>query len=83
VQDPVQKAYVENALASLGDPAGLAALRRNLYDKNPEIRAYSAETVGHIHGEQFASRLEQLLADSALDVRIRAAQSLLMLSSYR
>ncbi len=71
VKDPFAKAYIENALAALGDPNGLAALRRNLYDHNPDVRAYSAETVGYMRATQFTSRLEQLLADAALDVRVR------------
>jgi sialidase-1 len=77
--DPIDKAYAEHALACLGDTAGLAALKGNLRHENLEIRTYAAEMVGHCRAKEMRSELIRLLDDPVLDVRVRAAQSLIVL----
>jgi sialidase-1 len=82
-QDSTTKAYAEIALAFLGDARGVAALNRYLYDASAEVRAYASEAAGQTHSTRLANRLQQLLADSTLDVRVRAAQALLTLAAGR
>lgn len=77
--DPVDKVYAEHALAGLGDAAGLAALKNNLRNDNLEIRTYAAEIVGYCRAKELHAELVRLLDDPVLDVRIRAAQSLIVL----
>ncbi|MCA9057261.1 MAG: acetylxylan esterase [Planctomycetaceae bacterium] len=80
VQDPVVKATLEHALASLGDAAGLQALAENLHSPDPAIRTYAATFAGDARATETRSRLFELLDDENLDVRIRSAQTLLVLS---
>ncbi|HEX4149947.1 MAG TPA: HEAT repeat domain-containing protein [Pirellulales bacterium] len=77
--DPVAKAYELIGLAALGDPPGRQALANYLADKNPELRAYAAEMVGYCRAVELAEPLTRLLEDPAIDVRVRAAQSLILL----
>ncbi|MBW3543547.1 MAG: HEAT repeat domain-containing protein, partial [Planctomycetes bacterium] len=78
--DALTRSYFEHALASLGDAEGLAALRRNLADDDPAIRTYAATFAGDAGAVEFARDLARLLEDETLDVRVRAAQSLFVLS---
>lgn len=78
--DVVDKAYAEFALACLGDAGGLAALEKNLRSENAEVRTYAAEIVGHARAANLRAELVRLLDDPALDTRIRAAQSLIVLN---
>ena len=80
VKDPLVKAYVEHALATLGDEDGLNALKNNLSDDDPAIRTYAATFAGDARAVGAKEELLKLLDDDNLDVRIRAAQSLLVLS---
>lgn len=78
--DPLAKAYFINALACLGDAEARAALGRNLTAEDPAIRTYSAEFAGYARAAELRPRLIEMLDDSNVDVRVRAAQSLLALS---
>ena len=78
--DAISRSYYEHALAALGDVSGLAALETNLTDKDPAIRTAAATFAGDAWATSVASKLTQILKDPNLDVRIRAAQSLLVLS---
>lgn len=77
---PVDRAYIIYALASLGDAAGLAELEKNYQHENVEIRTFAAEFTSLCRAVHLAEKLTALLDDSVLDVRVRAAQSLLVLS---
>jgi sialidase-1 len=78
--EPIIRAYIEHALASLGDEEGLRLLARNLEDADPVIRTYAATFAGDAKAYSTQSQLEAMLDDSFLDARIRAAQTLLQLS---
>ncbi|MFO0905591.1 MAG: exo-alpha-sialidase [Pirellulales bacterium] len=81
--EPVTHAYQQHALAALQDAAGRKGLADNLADSNDEVRTYAHELVGHLGLADLKERLEQSLDDPFLDVRIRAAQSLLTLARPR
>ncbi len=78
--DPLARANLINALASLGDPQGQKDLAESLRSTEPGIRASAAESAGYARCGEHASKLQKLLDDRVLDVRIRAAQSLIVLS---
>ncbi len=78
--DPVIKAYVQHALAALGDPAGLESLRANTLSPDPAIRTYAATFAGDVGDIKLIPVLIPLLDDSHPDVRYRAAQSILQLA---
>lgn len=78
--DPLKKSYYVNALAALGDQGGREQLAKNLIDESPAIRTYAAVFAGDARMTNVAPQLEKLLDDPELDVRIRAAQSLLTLA---
>ena len=77
---PLIRAYIEHAMAVLGDPEGLAALIRNLENEDAAIRTYAANFAGDAGAVSAQGALEKMLDDSNGDVRIRAAQALLTLS---
>jgi sialidase-1 len=77
--DPV-RCYFENALATLGDNEGLKALARSLNHEDPAVRVYAATFAGDARATSVGPDLIKLLDDPTLDVRIRAAQSILVLS---
>ncbi|MCB1546297.1 MAG: DUF2796 domain-containing protein [Hyphomicrobiaceae bacterium] len=77
---PLIRAYIEHAMAVLGDPEGLAALIRNLESEDAAIRTYAANFAGDAGAVSAQGALEKMLDDSNGDVRIRAAQALLTLS---
>ncbi len=77
---PLVRAYVEHALACLGDPDGLARLVRNLGDGDDLVRTYAATFAGDAEAVSAQSRLEAMLDDPFHDARVRAAQTLLQLS---
>jgi sialidase-1 len=79
-QDAMGRVMIAGALACLGHPAGREELGRNLDCDSAGARAMAAEFVGHSRSAKLQAKLVQLLDDSALDVRLRAAQSLLVLS---
>ncbi len=77
---PLIRAYVEHALACLGDPEGLARLARNLEDGDDLIRTYAATFAGDAKAVSTQARLEAMLDDPFHDARVRAAQTLVQLS---
>jgi sialidase-1 len=79
-EDPLTGCYFANALATLGDDDGRRALRENLAHEDPAVRIYAANFAGDARAVEAAEALVRLLDDAVLDVRIRAAQSLLTLS---
>jgi sialidase-1 len=79
-EEPLTKAYFQHALAALGDPAGLAALIQNLRSTDPSVRVYACEFAPDARALGAKQALIELLDDQVLDVRIRAAQALLMLA---
>ena len=78
--DELAQAYCANALACLGDAEGRRLLRKNLDSANPAVRTYAADFAGQARAGDTRDRLIELLADGTLDVQIRAAQSLILLS---
>jgi sialidase-1 len=78
--DPITRAYVNNSLATLGDPAGQKALGASLKSDDGPIRTYAATFAGDARLVGVAEDLKKQLDDSHLDARIRAAQALLVLS---
>jgi sialidase-1 len=81
--EPISQAYFSNALACLGESQGKAELLRNLESEDASIRTYSAEFAGYAKLTEAQPLLTRLLEDPQLDVRVRAAQSLGMLSRER
>lgn len=79
--DPLARAYCINALACLGAAKATELLGENLHAELPAVRTYSAEFAGYCRATNLRSELIRLLDDEILDVRIRAAQSLIVLSS--
>ncbi len=77
--DPLAKAYFAHALALLGDPAGRKALVANLAATDGPVKTYAAEFAGYCRPDARAA-LGKLLDDPTLDVRVRAAQSLIVLA---
>ncbi len=80
-EEPLTRAYFEHALAALGDSAGAAALVRNLRDAEGAIRVYACEFAPEARAVTARPDLLALLEDEVLDVRIRAAQALLLLAA--
>ncbi|MEM7009935.1 MAG: sodium/solute symporter [Verrucomicrobiota bacterium] len=78
---PMIEAYLNHALAALGDKAGLSALSKNLDSDDPDIRTYAATFAGDTRAISVAPKLIKQLDDPDLDARIRAAQSLLDLAN--
>jgi sialidase-1 len=78
--DPLTRAYFEHAAAALGDPAGRAALARNLRSDDPRVRVYAAEFAPDARAVEAQAALVRLLDDPVLDVRVRAADALLRLA---
>jgi sialidase-1 len=77
---PLVRAYLEHALAMLGDADGVAALMQNLDSTDDAIRTAAANMAGEAGGRATVPALVKLLDDPVPDIRIRAAQSLLMLA---
>lgn len=78
--DAWTRAFLEHALASLGDEAGKKALLRNLKSEDGRVRTYAAVFAGEIGLAVAKPLLVKQLNDENLDARIRAAQSLLVLN---
>lgn len=77
---PVIRAYLEHALAALGDEEGMRLLIRNLGDPDPGIRTFAATFAGDAKAYAAQPQLEAMLDDPFQDARVRAAQTLLQLS---
>ncbi|HRX78035.1 MAG: HEAT repeat domain-containing protein [Planctomycetaceae bacterium] len=78
--DAISRAYNEHSLAALGDAEGLRALVANLQDDDPAIRTYAATFAGDTKQVSIGPKLIPLLDHENIDVRVRAAQSLMVLS---
>lgn len=78
--DAINRVYQEHSLAALGDEAGLRLLVANLQDDDPAIRTYAATFAGDAKQAHVAPSLIPLLDHDNIDVRVRAAQSLFVLS---
>lgn len=78
--DAWTRAFLEHALAALGDKQGQQALVRNLKSEDARLRTYAAVFAGEIGLVKTKAQLIKQLDDENLDARIRAAQSLLVLS---
>lgn len=79
--DSLTLAFLQHALAALGDPAGKRALLDNLESPDAAVRTYAAVFAGESKMDEAAPQLIRQLADDNLDARIRAAQALLQLSN--
>ena len=79
-KDNVARCFYEHAMAALGDREGLQALEKNLSSDDPAVRTYAATFAGDARAVSVAEKLIPLLDDSNIDVRVRAAQSLFVLS---
>ncbi len=78
--DIVARAMLVCALANLGNARGREELTRNLDATDASVRTMSAEFAGHSRCVDCRAKLIRLLDDPTLDVRVRAAQSLIVLS---
>lgn len=76
----IARAYFVHALALLGDADGRKALVENLSSADAAVRTYAAEFAGYCRATEARDRLLKLLDDPTLDVRVRAAQSLIVLA---
>jgi len=78
--DDLTRAYCVHALALLGDADARKLLGANLDSPSPQIRTFAGEFAGYCRLTQLADQLGKRLDDEVQDVRIRAAQSLIVLS---
>lgn len=78
--DSLVLAFLEHALAALGDPEGQEALLKNLQSDDPAIRTYAAVFAGEAGIIEAVPSLILQLDDENLDARIRAAQALLTIA---
>ncbi len=78
--DAMGRAFLISALACLGDAPGRKELGFGLDTNDPGVRALLAECAGTSRCLEHGPKLMALLDDPVLDVRVRAAQSLLTLS---
>ena len=78
--DEMSVTFLAVSLASLGDSEGRLALVKQLGSSNPSAKAMAAEFAGLSRTTEALEKLKELLKDSALDVRIRSAQSIIALS---
>lgn len=78
--DPLAKAYAVHALALLGDAGARTQLIANLSSTDAAVKTYAAEFAGYCRLAESRDALVRLLDDPTLDVRVRAAQSLVALS---
>lgn len=75
--DPVFRAFLEHALAGLGDSEGKEALLRNLKSDDPVVCTYAAVFAGELNQVDGYPDLVRLLDSENLDLRIRAAHAIL------
>ncbi|MDP1797043.1 MAG: sialidase family protein [Planctomycetaceae bacterium] len=78
--EPLTKAYFDHALACLGDAEGMAVLVKNMKHTDAAVRTYACEFAPDARAVAARDNLLALLDDDILDIRIRAAQALLLLS---
>ena len=85
VARPDARCFFEHALAALGDRQGYEALQQNLKSDDAAIRTYAATFAAEVAGTGLPiaglpEQLVLLLKDGNIDVRVRAAQSLIQLA---
>lgn len=78
--DALVRAFLQHALAALGDPQGSQAVIKNLDSNDPAIRTYAAVFAGESKLIEARPLLLRQLDDENLDARIRAAQALILLA---
>jgi len=78
--DPLTKAYAVHSLALLGDDEAKHLLLKNLASDDPAIRTYAATFAGDARLVKALPLLIKMLDDPNLDARIRAAQSVMVMS---
>ena len=78
--DDLAKAYAVNARALLGEGDARKQLVANLASPNAAVKTYAAEFAGYCRLAHSRDALVKLLDDPTLDVRVRAAQSLIVLA---
>lgn len=78
--DSLTLAFLQHALAALGDPVGKRDLLANLDSSDAAIRTYAAVFAGEARIREAVPPLIGQLDDENLDARVRAAQSLIVLS---
>ena len=79
-EDEMSVTFLAVSLASLGDSEGRLGLVNQLSSPNPTAKAMAAEFAGLSRTTEALEKLKELLKDPALDVRIRSAQSIIVLS---
>jgi sialidase-1 len=77
----IQRVFILNSLAALGDKDGMRALENHLVSFDAAVRTYGATFAGDARATQTKKQLVRLLDDPYLDARLRAAQSVLVLAS--
>lgn len=80
VKSDLDRAFLNHALAALGDKSGLEALAKNLDAEDAVQRTYAATFAADAKAVTLAPKLIEQLDDTNLDARVRAAQSLLILA---
>jgi len=78
--DEMANGFFDHALASLGDPAGIVELERNLFSDNPTLRTMAATFAGELGFHHLKALLIAQLDDDYEDARVRAAQALLQMA---
>jgi len=78
--DPLARAILTSTLATLGDAQARKALAALLASKDPALRVVAAEAIGRSRAVEHQALLIERFDDAVLDVRVRAAQALLVLS---
>lgn len=81
IVDPVYQNFVTATLATLGDKQAAHKLQAALASDDAGIRVFAAEFCGHAKIVSASDTLKRLLNDENLDVRVRAAQSLILLKA--
>ncbi|MEW4562083.1 HEAT repeat domain-containing protein [Bremerella sp. JC770] len=79
IESPKYRFFFTAALAMQGDQDSIDSLQKGLQAEDPAIRGYAAEFCGRAGIQASRDALLDLLQDEDLDVRIRAAQSLLLI----
>jgi sialidase-1 len=74
--DAPRCAFYWNALARLGAPGARSVVFLNLYSSDDGIRTYAADALVACGTRAELTRLDALLKDTVLDVRIRAAEAI-------
>ena len=78
--DELSRCYFEHSAAVLGGQFGRVALIRNLGSEDAAVRTYAATFAGDGRLTDAEEELKSMLDDEVLDVRVRAAQTLLVLT---